>query len=114
MSRLYVAVLILLVAFPISEVKTSEIAFNADRLTVTVDGREVPIIIDYPECPDRTDCVDSAEFRQAIIDDIKGGRSRSEVYLWYERFDVYIDSVYYYSNTPTIDELFDFLGQNSN
>jgi len=33
------------------------------------------------------------------------------VYLPYDRFEVYIESVYYYNNTPEIDEFFDYFEQ---
>ena len=81
----------------------SRITVDYDKMTVTVDGREVPIIVDYPE---GLDDYGRAEF----LAEIKYKATRDDtvwVHLPYDRFDAYIDSVYYYNNTPAIDEFFD-------
>ncbi len=80
-----------------------EMLVDYDKLTFTIEGREYPFHIDYPECLDEQGRI---EFRE----DLRTSLTRQDtvwVHLPYDRFDVYVDSVYYYDNTPDIDEFFD-------
>ncbi len=80
----------------------SRITVDYDKMTVTVDGRQVPIIVDYPE---GLDDYGRAEF----LAEIKYKATRDDtvwVHLPYDRFDVYIDQDYYDSYQDNLTEFF--------
>lgn len=67
------------------------IEVDYDRGVLISQGREIPITVDG----------DARIMSRAEMDSI------TWVHLPYNRFDVYIDSVFYYNNTPAIDDFFD-------
>ncbi len=73
-----------------------EMAVNYDKQTFTVDGREMPFIVDEIVDGDGN-IVETPDLKSAT----------SWVHLPYNRFDVYIDQDYYNANTPEINDFFD-------
>jgi hypothetical protein len=69
---------------------------NYDKKTITVDGREIPWIIDPVVGTDG----------RPIAQQPTTASPTSWTYLNFSRFDIYVDSVYYASNQVALDQFF--------
>lgn len=67
-----------------------EMLVDRDKMTLTIKGKEIPIHVDG----------DARIMSLAEMD------ATTWIHLPYNRFDIYVDSVYYYHNTPAIDDFF--------
>ena len=78
-----------------------EMIVNYDKMTITVDGKEMPIIVDKPEV-----FSEGKEITSNGGSNILNKASSSWIHIPYNRFNIYVDSDYYAANTAELNNYF--------
>ncbi|MFH1701696.1 MAG: CARDB domain-containing protein [Candidatus Zixiibacteriota bacterium] len=83
-----------------------EMTVDYDRRIFTVNEKDIPITIDYPECHECKESVDTVKYHQRIKD-FAAKNADARLYLEYDRFDIYADTGLYNNNTAQLELFID-------